>query len=103
PATATTETDTLSLHDALPIFDQAVGMYPGDAEDVPHAVADETIDDRLPGGYDFLHWAMLTVPRSRSDGCLTRVHVTPSARRARPDRKSTRLNSSHVKISYAVF
>src|SRR5437762_10741520 len=60
-------------------IDQAVGMYPGDAEDVPHAVADETIDDRLPGGYDFPHRAMLTVPRSRSDGCLTRLHVTPSA------------------------
>src|SRR5690606_40382640 len=27
----------------------------------------------------------------------------PGRRRARPDRKSTRLNSSHVKISYAVF
>src|SRR5690606_41962063 len=29
--------------------------------------------------------------------------ATPRARRPRADRKSTRLNSSHVKISYAVF
>src|SRR5215813_14874367 len=28
---------------------------------------------------------------------------SPSSRRWRPDRKSTRLNSSHVRISYAVF
>src|SRR3989442_8730631 len=27
----------------------------------------------------------------------------PDRRQARPDRKSTRLNSSHVRISYAVF
>src|SRR5690606_41459470 len=27
----------------------------------------------------------------------------PEARHVKPDRKSTRLNSSHVKISYAVF
>src|SRR5690625_6106739 len=33
------------------------------------------------------------------------VHATPAARREgiTPDRKSTRLNSSHVAISYAVF
>src|SRR5215475_15343742 len=34
----------------------------------------------------------LSVPRARQEG-----------RRRRSDRKSTRLNSSHVKISYAVF
>src|SRR3712207_7831619 len=32
-----------------------------------------------------------------------RPTATPSGRRARPDRKSTRLNSSHANISYAVF
>src|SRR5438874_9390889 len=31
------------------------------------------------------------------------VHVGPGATRAGLDRKSTRLNSSHVEISYAVF
>src|SRR5690606_41487360 len=29
--------------------------------------------------------------------------IVPAAAHAEPDRKSTRLNSSHVKISYAVF
>src|SRR3989442_12977537 len=32
-----------------------------------------------------------------------RVYVVPRARAERGDRKSTRLNSSHVRISYAVF
>src|SRR5690606_41941973 len=31
------------------------------------------------------------------------VHFAPLIRRTEPDRKSTRLNSSHVKTSYAVF
>src|SRR6266702_6475084 len=38
-------------------------------------------------------------------GCTRRAGGTARARRRRasPDRKSTRLNSSHVAISYAVF
>src|SRR5688500_19454240 len=36
--------------------------------------------------------------RSRSDAC-----AEPAARTADEDRKSTRLNSSHLVISYAVF
>src|SRR5690606_31634161 len=36
-------------------------------------------------------------------GLVNLVSKTPEAERALKDRKSTRLNSSHVKISYAVF
>src|SRR5436305_5460232 len=73
--TATTEIYTLSLHDALPIFRGAHrGRRP---------------DDRR-----------LTVRSGQSAG----DHPACSPDRARgPDRKSTRLNSSHVRISYAVF
>src|SRR5690606_41306575 len=35
--------------------------------------------------------------------CRRRFRLHPSARPFSTDRKSTRLNSSHVKISYAVF
>src|SRR5437899_5795856 len=64
--TATTEIYTLSLHDALPIY-QARGL----AEIAP---GDDDVDLlELAGG------------------------------RHRQDRKSTRLNSSHLGISYAVF
>src|SRR3712207_7265243 len=71
--TATTEIYTLSLHDALPI-------YRRDA-----------------------HGArVLRGPRGR--GGAAREHRARRVRRDRhPDRKSTRLNSSHANISYAVF
>src|SRR3970282_2774859 len=59
--TATTEIYTLSLHDALPIFDHGA-LY-------DHAPADQQAGPTRSGG----------------------------------DRKSTRLNSSHRCISYAVF
>src|SRR3970282_2856986 len=58
--TATTEIYTLSLHDALPIYDPGSGHF-------PHGVRSLRGSSR---------------PR---------------------DRKSTRLNSSHITISYAVF
>src|SRR3712207_7198803 len=83
--TATTEIYTLSLHDALPISSQ--GLYP-----------DQSYG---PTGL----W-----PKSRvecADGlprCLP-IWLTGRCRSHRlpPDRKSTRLNSSHANISYAVF
>src|SRR5690606_41901831 len=77
-ATATPEIYTLSLHDALPISRDR------------HAGAPAA------SGTDGL----------RAD-CPWSGRKPPAAVRAaggfRPDRKSTRLNSSHVKISYAVF
>src|SRR3712207_8827245 len=71
--TATTEIYTLSLHDALPI-----------SKSFPEA--------------------MVLKPR---DGMLTHVSPLPDGglpdSRRMSDRKSTRLNSSHANISYAVF
>src|SRR3989442_3365472 len=71
--TATTEIYTLSLHDALPIC--------GGPDGVGLVVLGRgsVVPDRLARGAG--------VPR----------------RHHRKDRKSTRLNSSHVRISYAVF
>src|SRR3712207_6914878 len=80
--TATTEIYTLSLHDALPIFLQRLagrGARPPRRQrlrlfHVGGVFALRAVDDRvLAGGGDHL------------------------------DRKSTRLNSSHANISYAVF
>src|SRR5690606_41826328 len=76
--TATTEIYTLSLHDALPIYEIAPAFRPA-------AVA-------------ALQYSM--------EGDIGEVRgVQPRhGRLGQPgDRKSTRLNSSHVKISYAVF
>src|SRR3712207_7057160 len=73
--TATTEIYTLSLHDALPILWVAL-------------------------------WAWLCHAAS-PDVRSTSLHTTQAAefdrRNCLTDRKSTRLNSSHANISYAVF
>src|SRR5947209_11151969 len=69
----TTETYTLSLHDALPIFAR------------PRQLTDR--HERLEGAC------------RRSIAVSAASHGAGSGR----DRKSTRLNSSHANISYAVF
>src|SRR3712207_8981956 len=76
--TATTEIYTLSLHDALPIW---VRLGP--------ALRHQAVGGLRVGG------------RARP---LRPGLDAAQAHRARPlDRKSTRLNSSHANISYAVF
>src|SRR3712207_9332136 len=77
--TATTEIYTLSLHDALPIFQRFLG--------------DGT--DRKLRFLTFLE---------ESDGLLVGLKAgVKLGFQLRLDRKSTRLNSSHANISYAVF
>src|SRR2546426_7056608 len=73
--TATTEIYTLSLHDALPICAAAVSRHPNTGR-----------------SYVAPHSCLLRPARRlvRARGCGV-------------DRKSTRLNSSHLVISYAVF
>src|SRR3989442_2977121 len=79
--TATTEIYTLSLHDALPIFLRAEA--PSSRRGSPGA------------GRTCRRSARAVAARDRERG---------RAGRSSPiDRKSTRLNSSHVRISYAVF
>src|SRR3712207_8794804 len=78
--TATTEIYTLSLHDALPIYGVRVG---GGGHVLPVVAA-------IPAG-----------PQLAAFG--PGVHHLGITRVKREDRKSTRLNSSHANISYAVF
>src|SRR3712207_7058249 len=73
--TATTEIYTLSLHDALPICCR----YSGERE------------LRMPR------------PTSMANPPTCAVRCTRDSSDSRTDRKSTRLNSSHANISYAVF
>src|SRR3712207_8223305 len=83
--TATTEIYTLSLHDALPISAPGVrgqrGLRQGDGE--------------RPAG----------LLGHAPEGAHLVVHVDEVGHRLEhaQDRKSTRLNSSHANISYAVF
>src|SRR5256885_13196754 len=72
--TATTEIYTLSLHDALPIFVRSARFLKSCRNPSSRLVC-------------------ATVPPRSSQNLA----------KPRPDRKSTRLNSSHLVISYAVF
>src|SRR5690606_41939873 len=100
--TANTELDTLSLHDALPIYD------------------DDLASEFFLGGHA-LEFRLFEQPVFDVEGFLLRegdvgvdglgaAHDLDGAvvelggdAALGLDRKSTRLNSSHVKISYAVF
>src|SRR5256885_6166551 len=78
--TATTEIYTLSLHDALPIFaDRHAGA----------GAQHEPCEDGQNGH---------SAHQSTEQGSIVAV-----AGQGRIDRKSTRLNSSHLVISYAVY
>src|SRR5690606_40367943 len=87
---AATQSYTLSLHDALPICARA----PEDGREDAHA-----------------HDGVALGCRDENGAVRCRPHtviavVVPEAEEEQVielDRKSTRLNSSHVKISYAVF
>src|SRR3712207_9198517 len=73
--TATTEIYTLSLHDALPISRRVVGRVAWKSKNSSGSMSAKRVASHR------------------------RVKYAP----AREDRKSTRLNSSHANISYAVF
>src|SRR5690606_41969757 len=95
---ATSELDTPSLHDALPIFDSAQlaaleRMGEKSAANLVAAI-DRSRATTLP--------RFLFALGIREVGEATALALAQHFGRLE-DRKSTRLNSSHVKISYAVF
>src|SRR5688572_32734625 len=94
-ATATTEIYTLSLHDALPIWLEVLGDVAAIVRQGPEKPRSDVVErDVVVAGDDEL-W----LRKSREV-----VPSLPELGRPRPlDRKSTRLNSSHSQISYAVF
>src|SRR5690606_39542406 len=92
PPPAASGAGTLPLHDALPISAQLAVPDPagGDARAV-RAVGTGERRGALPQRF------------RRRSGNAGPAALGPAADAGRrPDRKSTRLNSSHVKISYAV-
>src|SRR3712207_8700184 len=75
--TATTEIYTLSLHDALPIFREEAMGAPNRCQ--------------------------ATLVRNATEDARLRRTIRAETPGRQRDRKSTRLNSSHANISYAVF
>src|SRR5438132_12978813 len=90
--TATTEIYTLSLHDALPIYLR--GRH--ERQDRPRRPAHGCATGLRHDPYQYGH---LVHRHARVPGLRARRQPL----RGRLDRKSTRLNSSHTVISYAVF
>src|SRR5690349_23755064 len=84
-ATAPNDISTLSLHDALPI------SAPGAQRQLP--ALDHRADRAAPRHR----------PRELARGALRHAGRRHRRRHRPGDRKSTRLNSSHVENSYAVF
>src|SRR5438874_8057282 len=85
-----TQIYTLSLHDALPISAKKAKQRPPRSFVPTSAMAMEVTFD------DFMMQVTFT------DGRVLQSHLHHEVVK-REDRKSTRLNSSHVEISYAVF
>src|SRR5256885_12135138 len=86
--TATTEIYTLSLHDALPIYSCVAVMEGGEPKVIANAEGFRT----TPSVVAF------SKTGERLVGLVARRQAVTN-----PDRESTRLNSSHLVISYAVF
>src|SRR3712207_8639978 len=86
--TATTEIYTLSLHDALPIC-----PYYIDADKIRRDVTEDREGIPLP----------LRLKVIDSETCRPTRNAAVDVWHCDADRKSTRLNSSHANISYAVF
>src|SRR5690606_41879933 len=84
-----------SLHDALPIYldlghyERFLGIQTTKANNITTGRIYKSVIDKERRG-DYLGKTIQVIP-----------HITDEIKRK--DRKSTRLNSSHVKISYAVF
>src|SRR5947209_15304883 len=90
---ATAGFHTLSLHDALPIF-----RLRGDGPDLPADAEPDGVRGGRPAAQRPDQRGL-----DRPLGCIPPLARRPVRRWLRRDRKSTRLNSSHANISYAVF
>src|SRR3712207_8094443 len=96
--TANTEIYTLSLHGALPIFGAA--LQGGDGLGHGHRLLERllpTVELEVVDDVDEQQRHRRFVRRATVEVLVLRGHV------GIVDRKSTRLNSSHANISYAVF
>src|SRR5690606_41616059 len=96
-STPTHKTYAPSLHDALPISSRSRASC-GSGRRSPATAGDSASGHELVAHFRPAGGAGV-------EGALHQRHLAGAGEeeRGRRDRKSTRLNSSHVKISYAVF
>src|SRR5688572_32655023 len=93
--TATTEIYTLSLHDALPIYEECDRCEEQWIDDLAEAL------EGRPGKHlQVVDPAQAEKPENSHSSVTSATYASSSVG---SDRKSTRLNSSHSQIAYAVF
>src|SRR5439155_11475005 len=100
---ATSECYPLSLHDALPILEGVRRSVRGARP--PQEIGQAGDRDQRPGDREAPHRAAETPvadDEPESEGGEGERELEGGEHVAREDRKSTRLNSSHVASSYAV-
>src|SRR5690606_40819393 len=98
PASPPRDIHAVSLHDALPIFARLAGGN--------QAQVERPDDGITPAGHKSAHVegrAHRGAPAPDDSPAPEVAAVPGQGSHPHEDRKSTRLNSSHVKISYAVF
>src|SRR5207244_10413565 len=100
--TSRTSTYPLSLHDALPIFkhNDAGILVNGITVSRPKSEGQQRIAMLVHDAAEFLDIDILLAPE---DIVIDDGYIGAGYAIITPDRKSTRLNSSHQIISYAVF
>src|SRR5690606_41318144 len=98
----TTDIYTLSLHDALPIYADVLLMWAEASVMTGNYVESDVYNaiDQIRQRPDVM---MPKVEDVEGPGLSAEALLKVIKHERRIDRKSTRLNSSHVKISYAVF
>src|SRR5690606_41654656 len=97
--TENTQTYTLSLHDALPISVQRIKRYYYDKGYGNTTVKVYQRKDSLKTNAILLTFDIDKGNKTK----INQINISGNKVAKDRDRKSTRLNSSHVKISYAVF
>src|SRR5690606_40883820 len=97
-----TRTYTLSLHDALPIY-YTMNSFVQDPNSADAIEIMETFNKENKAGYNLSTSGGLGDAKSLEVNINTKEGSSTMKYEKMSDRKSTRLNSSHVKISYAVF
>src|SRR5262245_40239139 len=100
-AVAPSDRYTLSLHDALPIFAASTSISGAGGSHVDFNAVEGTRVATVGNSAEMPRRGLFVDSVVKSGG--NEFHGTAVAYGSGPDRKSTRLNSSHLGISYAVF
>src|SRR5690606_42076153 len=102
-ATRTRPPTALSLHDALPISSDEQALFWDKRAARLHGRSATEGPDRRPNWADSIYPEDRAAAENHFHHCMCSTDPCSEVYRVQlADRKSTRLNSSHVKISYAV-